>query len=145
MRRDLSGRRDPIVSSIDRRNRRDAARDLLAKRISAIGIVLDAESIQRPGDEEFRLSVKEVSDRSGIPLYAVRILGRDHFAMVRVPGRVTGFDRGFFYVADDEAAHRRRHPECYEPARVDDVLARADSIGNLGGYWDGECYVVADA
>lgn len=125
-----------------------------ATQLSAIGIVLDAESIQRPNEEEFRLSIDVVSKRSGIPLYRVRILGRDHFTELKVPGRVVGYKRGEFYVADDEANHRRRHPECYDgslgrwegikwiPAsQMIDPLARADTIGNMPGYHDGETWI----
>lgn len=120
--------------------------------LSAIGIVLDAESIQRPNEEEFRLSIDDVSKRSGIPLYRVRILGRDHFAMIRIPGRVVGYDRGEFYVADDEAmSHRRQaRTQASRNGTVDpfppldvmiDPLARADSIGNMPGYRDGETWI----
>lgn len=76
--------------------------------LSAIGIVLEAESIQQPAEEVFRLSTVEVARRSGIREYIVRRLGRDHFTAIKVPGRVVGYDRGEFYVADDETTARAR-------------------------------------
>lgn len=84
------------------------ARALRAKRLSAIAIVLEAESIQRKDREEFRLSAHTVADRANIPVEIVQQLGRDHFASVRVDGRVVGYSRGEFYVADDERTGRVR-------------------------------------
>lgn len=92
------------------------ARALRAKRLSAIAIVLDAESIQRKKSGEFRLSAHDVADRSNIPVLIVQQLGREHFASLRIPGRVVGYDRGEFYVADDEASDRSRNPARYRRA-----------------------------
>ncbi len=82
-------------------------------RLSAIGIVLESMAIQKPEDEEIRVHTRDVAKMAGIPEAAVRRLGSDHFTWITVPGKVVGYDRAEFYVADDEAAHRRRYPERY--------------------------------
>lgn len=76
--------------------------------MSAIEIVLDAEAIQRPTEDGFKLSVADVAARSGRPLYLVRKIGLNHFTELRVAGRVVGYDRGYFYVADNEATAKLR-------------------------------------
>lgn len=92
------------------------ARALRAKRLSAIAIVLEAASIQRKKSGEFRLSAHDVADRSNIPVEVVQQLGRDYFASIRIDGRVVGYDRGEFYIADNEAADRARNPDRYRRA-----------------------------
>lgn len=118
---------------------------------SAIAIVLDAESVQRPDEEEFTISAVDVAARTGRPEYLVRRIGRDDFHLIQVPGRVVGYGAGRFYVADDEARARRRHAnrngtvDPFPPLeRMIDPLSRADSIGNLSAGWDGEMVMVAD-
>lgn len=113
-------------------------------RLSAISQVLEAQAIQRPTEAEFRVSIVDVARMSGVPLYAVRRMGVEFFASIKVPGRVVGYDRGEFYVADDEATAKRRaaagssFPPLDQPI---DPLARADTIGNLPGYHDGETWI----
>lgn len=92
------------------------ARALRAKRLSSIAIVLEAESIMRPKSASFELSSHQVAARSNIPVDVVQQLGRDFFASIRIPSRIVGYDRGDFYVADDERADRSRNPDRYRRA-----------------------------
>lgn len=102
----MKRRRPETIQQLD-------ARALRAKRLSAIAIVLEAESIMRPKSAAFQLSSHVVSMRANIPVDVVQQLGRDFFASIRIPARVVGYDRGDFYVADNEAADRDRHPDRY--------------------------------
>lgn len=91
-----------------RRLSSEGADALRRVRLSAIQIVLEAASIQRIAEAEFRVSTADVARRSGIREYLVRRIGVDHFTAIEVAGRVIGYQRGEFYVADNEDQERRR-------------------------------------
>ncbi len=114
-RRDLSGRADPIVAAVDRRERNRL------DRIRLVGVVLDSIARRSPDLDEIRIPIRTINAFTKIPVSALRIIGRDHFSSIVVPGKVVGYDRGSFYLAGDDGDDRfRAHPFSASKADAED-------------------------